>query len=345
MIKIDLHNYEEFAIDYMSGELSQEYEQAFVAFLGEHPDIADEILLFNFDPLTPSDDETIDLNHLHKDLNETNINRSNFEEFCIASAEGDLNTKALKALNLYIGNNISFRKVEDQYKHLKLKTGNEIYEHKDTLKKKDHKAIFLKRIIFLASASAAAVILFISLLLPQNFEETKIQKLVMIDGFKEFKVSNKEALNPQVIVAKSTQTPIEVKSEDSTKGKMGKESQKQKESIRTSTELAKEPLKKLEAISRNAPIKSLVGLQQIALANTNKDERITSTNDNFKTNDFKQQATNYVYTKVLTKGIENINRMAETNINYQVVENENGAPVRIVFSTRFGKINHTLAQR
>ena len=39
MIKVDLHNYEAFALDYVEGRLSDNDLSAFISFLDNHPEI------------------------------------------------------------------------------------------------------------------------------------------------------------------------------------------------------------------------------------------------------------------------------------------------------------------
>lgn len=342
MKKIDIHNYEEFAIDYMSGTLPQKTEQAFVQFLSENPSIADEILLFNMETSILNKEENQDFSYLHKDLNDCNINATNFEEFCIAAAEGDLSSKTKETLDLYIGTNMALKKEVESYSKLKLQKDEITFALKDQLKKSAHKPLILKRAIRIAATSAAAVILlFIALLTPSN-QNNNIQELAMTSSFKNYEYIPQ---TPQKIDQTIQDNTFEVKNEEAfhrpeellAKHKVPVVKQNKKENTQIII-LEKLQLKVVKPLQTTP-----VTIKNIALASPRNNK--LDTKDVEQESEFKQLASNYIYTKVLSKGISNINKIAETSLDYQIIENKDGEPVKVVFSTRFGKINHTLAQR
>ena len=97
MIKVDLHNYELFALDYAEGRLVSDDLSAFMEFLENHPEIKDEIdsinsEIFGFNSNAEFDYKT----DLKKEaLLSEDINNDNYQTYFVAFHEGDLseNTK------------------------------------------------------------------------------------------------------------------------------------------------------------------------------------------------------------------------------------------------------------
>lgn len=345
MKKIDIHNYEEYAIDYMSGTLSKDLDQAFVQFLGENPEIADDFLLFNMESPIKEDDTKVNFTYLRKDINDIIINTSNFEEFCIASAEGDLSSKGEQALKAYIEKQPALQEEFESYQQLKLKIDNHSYPHKDKLKKGSHKALFNWKRTAIITTSAAAIVLFVGLLFSPNDANTAIQELAMTSSFKEFQITPNTPKNQVIAPDKTFKTPVKeiFTRPDKLIAQTTKKTSKTKENVKQIENTAE--LHKLRSIKPAiSPLMSMAP-KDLTIINTQNSSRNPLDKNANPPSDFKQLASNYIYTKVLTKSIENINRMAETNLDYKVVENEKGEPVKVVLSTRFGKLNHTLAQR
>ena len=348
MKSINIHNYEEYAIDYMSGELSVELEQAFIQFLGEQPDIADEVLLFNIADSCNVPSENINFRHLKKEISDVEINAKNFEEFCIASAEGDLSPKAEKTLESYIANSRILKQEAESYRHLKLKASKEEYPHKEALKQAEHKPLLAKRWNIASIAAAAVVILTFSFLISPKVLNNNSQQLAMTSSFKSFN------LLPLVPITEPEVPEINIKAPNievyqKPKLLLAENKKQSAENIikKTNTKqppTAAEKLSKLQPLRSYSNERSTITIKDIALANINANAKITTPKIE-EDESFRQLASNYIYTKVLTKGIKNINRMAETSLDYKVVENEKGEPVKVIFSTRFGELNRTLAQR
>lgn len=102
-MKIDLHNYEEFLLDYMDGIISEDNKSALLDFLNEHPDLQLDLEELSYIPLVPEISVLPNKDTLKKYLFDGVIpNEHNLEDFCIASHEGLLKEKEQIQLQKYL---------------------------------------------------------------------------------------------------------------------------------------------------------------------------------------------------------------------------------------------------
>ena len=121
MNKINKSNYEEFMIDYLDGTLSAEREAELLLFLEANPSIKSE--LDGLDEMVLSEvNEVFECRDCLKKsvLDSSLVNEDNFETFCIASLENDLNELEAEHLKNYLHNYPSRRAIYNQYAQLKL---------------------------------------------------------------------------------------------------------------------------------------------------------------------------------------------------------------------------------
>jgi hypothetical protein len=163
-MKIDRNNYENYAIDYLDGQLLPTEAEAMRKFLAENPDLAEEIS--EMEAICVKSENTLHISNKQKlsksydDIEE--INPENFDELCIAYHENDLNSEMCKRLHLYLNshpdNNLQF----SIYARLKFFADPKIhFPNKNKLKKAG--VFTLRRAAALSLATAATIILFILL--------------------------------------------------------------------------------------------------------------------------------------------------------------------------------------
>ncbi len=161
MLKVNIHNYEAYFLDYIEGNLSDEDRQEVEKFLALYPDKFDE--LHEFENITIPVEESIsfDKSILKKGLSDVKIiNDQNFEEFCIANLEGDLDKSTSDKYQEHLTQHPEKQKTEDLYRKVYLVAEESIkYPHKSKLKHFD-KALFVRRLAFTGVAAASIGLLF-----------------------------------------------------------------------------------------------------------------------------------------------------------------------------------------
>ncbi len=170
-MKITRNNYEPYFMDYFDGNLSDAEINMLEKFLLDNPDLREELEGTEKIIIQP---ETIifDQKDLLKrpDLS-LPVNKNNFEDFCIAGAEGDLNESQESALNKFIRENSGSEKTYSLYSRLKLAQDNNIvFPGKENLKKK---IVILRREILYPALSVAAAIAFLFVIYLRKDEVSK----------------------------------------------------------------------------------------------------------------------------------------------------------------------------
>ncbi len=157
-MKIDRQNYELFAIDFLDGKMTPPETAAFMAFLTENPDIAQEIeLLRDIDTEIAPKPESRDFSYLMKNINQAKVTPENFEEHCIAYHEGDLDGKAQDELFGYIAQDNLLRQKFEMYGKLKISPEKSmVFSGKKQLKHRTILPVNTRRIALITSFAAAA---------------------------------------------------------------------------------------------------------------------------------------------------------------------------------------------
>jgi hypothetical protein len=178
---INRKNYELFVLDYLEGRLSSGDELQMKQFLSCNPDIQEELIGIETSFNLSESSVTINKSSLYKSFNDIpSVSPENFEEFCVAYYEGDLDVKSASLLEEYIGQQPVLRALFDLHGKLKYIPDLELkYPKKGSLKKL---AITRgRRIIYSAiTAIAASIVVILFLNLPGH--RHPVEQLISQEG-------------------------------------------------------------------------------------------------------------------------------------------------------------------
>lgn len=133
-MKIDRHNYEEFFILYMDGELSMEERQAVEAFAALHPDLKEELDLLQQFKLQPDTDIVFKgKDELFRINGETPVTMSNYDEWFAQYIDNELNPAQKKAVEDFIAQNPDTAKELLQFERTKLQPETILFADKASL--------------------------------------------------------------------------------------------------------------------------------------------------------------------------------------------------------------------
>ncbi len=159
MTIITRNNYEEFFLDYIEGEIGAQDKEALEAFLVQHPDLKQELnemmgLDFTCNA-TPIETESALLKAIPF--------QENFDDFCIAHLEGDLDTYEKEAFERYMASRPEKKNDFSLYAKTKVVANSAIiFANKKELKKKN-KAILFRQFVFTTLATAASIAILFSI--------------------------------------------------------------------------------------------------------------------------------------------------------------------------------------
>ncbi|MGZ2368961.1 anti-sigma factor family protein [Ancylomarina sp. YFZ004] len=155
---ITRNNYEEFFLDYIEGEINAQDKVALESFLAQNPDLKRELdemmgMDIKYEAETISEDKS-----LLKDI----PFKENFDDFCIAQLEGDIDSYENKAFDEFIQSNPDKAKDLALYHKTKLEADLSIvFKNKKNLKKRN-KAIIIRQFVFTTLATAASIAILFS---------------------------------------------------------------------------------------------------------------------------------------------------------------------------------------
>lgn len=348
MKTINVHNYKEYAIDYMIGNLSAQDAEAFTLFLSKHPDIADEVLLFETD--APGQPCKKSFSNLKKDISLQNITDDNFEEYCIANLEGDLDTDGKKRLKKFIGDKPERKNTQTLFEHTKLAPDNIVYPHKESLKKTVRQPLWGRRFIRISTGLVAASVIAFGLffILPKQNNQTTFTATNQTSHEKEDTIqkSNKKMMvspqhQSQSILAANTKSKPANKSDINKKQDITIPVSHDDKGISNTNDILVKLKHKNVNIPENAIAMGEIELIESPPTTTNNIEQLNFEEEN----NFRNIANKLLFSKVFAQGVKSINKMAESDLEYDVIKDKDGNPVRVIVKSRLGEINHELAQR
>ena len=196
MINIDIHNYEEFVLDFMEDNLSSGLREQFIVFINEHPEIKEEMEGLSF-AVIENENVKIKEKQLLKKKRLLNEKESSiFQELCIASIEGDLSLREEELFKEYINSNNSKRKEYQQFELTKVKPDfKHVFKNKKALKK--NSKAHITRIYSVISIAASILIIFgIYFYVQTNTEQTVLSKNT-VPVVEDPKVQNNEFIEPE----------------------------------------------------------------------------------------------------------------------------------------------------
>ncbi|MGC9341633.1 MAG: anti-sigma factor family protein [Bacteroidales bacterium] len=159
--KINIHNYEEFFLDYLDGNLSENEIIKLEKFLLEHPDLRKE--LEGMENMILPDDKTsfpVPENLKHIDLS-LPVGEDNFDFYCIAYMEGDLNDNQKVEFEHYLEKNPGKKTELEIFSRAHLNPEKGI-NYTDKAKLKKSVFILYKRELRTAAAIAAGIALLLT---------------------------------------------------------------------------------------------------------------------------------------------------------------------------------------
>ena len=175
---INRNNYESFFMDYLDGEMSPDQVIRLMSFLKENPDLKTELEEFeeiNIEPDKKIFESKITLKKRFV------VNDSNFDDFCIASLEGDLNEEEATLFQNWLQENPLKVKEFELYKKARIIPEKITFDFKSTLKKSSGGRIFTPKVWGYFSAAASIIILialYIFISQPGANENTVISEII-----------------------------------------------------------------------------------------------------------------------------------------------------------------------
>ncbi len=164
---INRENYEAWLLDMIEGELSAEQEEEVRQFLAENPDLETGTDLLDMTLIPPEISFPLK-EDVKKGAGSNEINKGNYEQFCIARIEGDLSASAEKTLDDFLSDNPECARTARLYGMVILKPDNSIYfPDKHILRKRSPVTVnlqgfFRRRVVYRSLSVAASVLLLLS---------------------------------------------------------------------------------------------------------------------------------------------------------------------------------------
>lgn len=156
-MKPDRSDYEIWFTDWLDGNLDEEQTIALMIFLGENPDLMEELDgLASVMLKAPNEEGYLKKNRLYKQPED--LSESQFEFLCIADLENDITPEQKKELERITGENKEKSKVNDLFHLTRLRPPSVSFTRKGKLKKLTAGEKTL-RLALIGLSSAAAVIL------------------------------------------------------------------------------------------------------------------------------------------------------------------------------------------
>jgi hypothetical protein len=307
-MKIDRNNYEQFIIDYIEGRLNSIENKIVNQFIYENPDIAEEIKNVRSNIITDNEIRHIDRTKIYRSFSDiSEITDSNFEEFCIAYLENDLDSISNDHLLNYIGNDPENVEEFEFYQKIKIKADvNIIFSNKRKLKKQVYSRY---RSVIYFSLIAASILLIIILrnyhigTTDNNNLNNQIQKI---------------ALNKSNIVVKSTEQTKTIRIQ-SVSHKI-KNKNYQMAVFDTNNPYVRDKVKLAELIPHSIIVNSNKledNLKLIELTEIDNKNRYLGTNENYSTKKDEravQKSHERLFLRALQLGFKGVSKMTESNL-------------------------------
>ena len=185
-MKIDIHNYEAFFLDFVEGRLDDASTLEMLAFLRKHPDLKAELESFTDVRLESSEVTFQGKNELKKfDFQNSQVTLKNFEDYCIAHYEKLLSPRESEKLFKFLALNPDKQDDFKLFGKTVLKADTSvIFEAKPFLKRKPKGAV--RTIILKWTAVAAGIVLIVSVFYksPDKSSTTLPQNIVAVQSEK-----------------------------------------------------------------------------------------------------------------------------------------------------------------
>ncbi|OFX62330.1 MAG: hypothetical protein A2046_07385 [Bacteroidetes bacterium GWA2_30_7] len=172
-MNINRDNYEQYFIDYYDENLSKSQIDELFIFLEANVDAKNEFFAYSQEIILIPENISFDAkNQLKQITNDTVISKDNFEKFCVAQIEDDLNKHQQLEFEQFVNTQEIYLKEYNLYKKTILKVDeNIVFNHKHELKHYAINKIKPSRIYWFASAIAASILLYFMLKINNNEPE------------------------------------------------------------------------------------------------------------------------------------------------------------------------------
>lgn len=162
-MKINRDNYEMYFLDYTEGTLSPEQEEMLLRFLRFNQDLEEELNAFTLSKIQPEQIAYPGRDGLKKEFPEsgTGVSEANFDMYCIAYLENDLDPVEKKSLDAYLEAHPEKKNGFRIYQSTKLRQEEISLPDKDKLKKQVSRKMMPG--VWISVAAAAAILLMIFL--------------------------------------------------------------------------------------------------------------------------------------------------------------------------------------
>jgi len=163
-MKITVHNYEAYLLDWVEGTLSREEQAQLHLFFEEHPELDErDLLTDNLPELNPVQESGLDKVALFRAINPVGEwNANTYEEGLISSVEHQLVEEEQETLNEFLSKNPDLEVEFQLYQKAILKPDETIEANKAVLIRKP-KLIVFPRVVQYAAAASIALLFMISL--------------------------------------------------------------------------------------------------------------------------------------------------------------------------------------
>ena len=220
-MNITRENYEAFVIDYLDGKLGPIQSAELINFLSQNPDLEEEFNEFENIRVDSSKEMKPDKEKLKKGFSDIpKINDGNFDEFCVAKFEGDLNENNEIRLKEYLKEHPEKQKDLTLYSKIYLSPDYNIkYSEKNSIKRASP-FVHRKNLLLYASSIAAAILLFILLIYMPGKNREGISEIQVAENITEESIlpqkeyeKNIEATEKLIPGAKTLQSVKDIKNE------------------------------------------------------------------------------------------------------------------------------------
>lgn len=347
-MKINRQNYELFAIDFIDGKMNPSEAAVFIAFLADNPDIAQEIeLMREVDTEVVPQFQKQDFSHLMKDYNQVGINENTFEELCIAYHEGDLNSEIRQRLFEYASLRPERKKLLEIYGRLKIVPDTSIVYHaKSDLKQKIILRPNYRRAALIATFAAAASLAVVFMLrnthsVSNTLADNKTTSITLDTG--NYSQNQVTPVSVETAAVKQDQ-PVTELQETRRKAHLEPNDDHLKKvtlaaindssdsnstdiiriaSIKPKSVQIEESPEQLAIVLPRAEIKPLYNEEEVAPI-----EEIRE-----KTNEIVAKASRLSVDEIIKTGINGLNTIAETDLNYQSRTDKKGRIIEFALSS------------
>jgi hypothetical protein len=343
-MKINRHNYEAYAIDFIEGKMSPSVAAAFIAFLTDNPDIAHEVeLLRDFGTDTGIPPIHQDFSFLRKDCNSLTLNSDNFEELCIAYHEGDLNENMQNKVIEYIQDNQERQKIFNVYRQLKILPDERItYRPKSSLKQKKTVWLNSRRIALISTMAAAASFAMVLIYQINNSSIPASQNLAHSEeNTIELVTEGLPGITEkQDIATQSVQNNVKLKQKDNQVQASKKALESNKTIIAAVTDSTDSEVIRLARIEPKpiqninvSDLKALAFQNGIIVKPTPEGEQNTIEDLRDMTNSFVMRASQLSVNNIIKSGIKGLNNIAETDLSYKSQTDDKGRITEFALSS------------